>query len=306
MARGRRIHPLNKRPEDAAALVELSVAFLADELGERGVLAHRHPDQPLEVREEDLIHTALLLRVLPHHRDLPKGVAQAPGGELPVAEATVSSAQGSANACERRTGCSRTVPAAGARSQLQPEGTGTLEDNIPIPRSKPRLPSKSWLQQQHRTTRRSETSVTQSRAGTPHHHPQTYDAPCPAPLCSCSRPDSDVLKALTHPCFHQHCPPALVLLFPLRCLSPKHYQPAATALSEPEPPQIPACPVHRSYHPNGPTAIHRAPRRSCITRDGAATAPEHRTMPQLCSKGTDRVLPPWRLLRGDSQLHIAR
>lgn len=61
MARGRRVHPLDKRPEDTAAFVELGMAFLANELGERGVLPHRHADQPLEVGEEDLIDAALLL-----------------------------------------------------------------------------------------------------------------------------------------------------------------------------------------------------------------------------------------------------
>lgn len=204
MARGRRVHPLNKRPEDAAALVELSVAFLADELGQRGVLAHRHPDQPLEVCEEDLIHAALLLRVLPHHRNLPKSVAQAPGGELPVAEATVSGAQGSADSCETRTGLSCTVPAAGARSQLRPEGIGTQEDNIPIPRFKPRLTSKSWLQHPAQDNReeRDLCESEQSRGSTP--PPTNLRHPCPAPLGGCSRPDSGLLEALTHTSFHQH------------------------------------------------------------------------------------------------------
>jgi len=92
VARRRRVHPLDERPEDAAAFVELGMALLADELGERGVLPHRHADQPLEVGEEDLIHAPLLLRVLPHHGHLAESIAQAPGGELPVAEAAIPGA----------------------------------------------------------------------------------------------------------------------------------------------------------------------------------------------------------------------
>lgn len=97
VARGRGIHPLDEGPEDAAALVELGMAFLADELWQRGVLPHRHAHQPLEVGEEHLVHAPLLLRVLPQHGHLPEGIAQAPRGELPVAQAAVAGAQGSAD-----------------------------------------------------------------------------------------------------------------------------------------------------------------------------------------------------------------
>lgn len=112
MARRGDVDSLQKAREKPVALVELGEAVLADKLRQSWVLEDSHPQQTLEVPDENTLPGGWSLGALPR---CPAGdAAQTPGGELPVAEATVAHGQG--------PGCSCLVGAVLARVRAGPRG----------------------------------------------------------------------------------------------------------------------------------------------------------------------------------------
>lgn len=111
---GRRgIHLLDKSFEDAAAFVELGMALFTDKLGQSRVPPRHHPNQPLKIGEEDLVQALLLFGALACHRDLPKSIAQASRGKLPMAKPAVPCAPQSA---ESYMDCSGQKEVSGAQA----------------------------------------------------------------------------------------------------------------------------------------------------------------------------------------------
>ncbi len=92
-AGGRQVDSVPEVQQDAVAAVELSVAAVADELGQTGVCVHGHSEQLLEVCAEEWVDGAG--RAL----QLCKRLPQTPRGELPVTQPTEARAH---PACQSR------------------------------------------------------------------------------------------------------------------------------------------------------------------------------------------------------------
>lgn len=89
---GRQVDSVPEVQQDAVAAVELSVAAVADELGQTGVCVHGHSEQLLEVCAEERVDGAGLAL------QLRKRLPQTPRGELPVTQPTEARAH---PACQR-------------------------------------------------------------------------------------------------------------------------------------------------------------------------------------------------------------
>ncbi len=88
----RQVDSVPEVQQDAVAAVELSVAAVADELGQTGVCVHGHSEQLLEVCAEERVDGAGLAL------QLRKRLPQTPRGELPVTQPTEARAH---PACQR-------------------------------------------------------------------------------------------------------------------------------------------------------------------------------------------------------------